>query len=487
MSIQPIASLPGHTDRAWQVSWSPSAPLLASCSSDKSIRFYSYTPPRSTASSSSPSSPPPRFSFSSSIPSAHPRTIRSLSFSPTGQTLTTASFDSTVGVWSSSTDKDDNEQTSTEWETAGDSLEGHESECKAAQWSSDGSLLASCSRDKSVWVWEGALAEGESKPWWNPLLGLGTLQADSGIALLFWYSYLRSATSSPSHGIHKTRYVFPETQEIEISPLTVLRTPNHTKLLASASYDDTIKLYAADPYDDEWSCVYTLVGHTSTVWAISFSPCGTYLASAGDDRTIKIWQRSPKTSPVETGQIGEAKREEGGRMGPWSAGGVRIGIKERWEWKLVASWEDGLHSRTIYSLDWNRSGIDEKEGGLGTIVTGGGDGVINVLQMLKPSTSDEAPSYKLVSSVESSHGVSDVNHVAWCKFSPARALATLRKLESGDDDKEETERDQELDQGNTDQGGAQEEDSRWKGVENMFASAGDDGVVKVWLVQPLVG
>jgi WD40 repeat protein len=43
-------------------------------------------------------------------------------------------------------------------------------------------------------------------------------------------------------------------------------------MIASASYDDTIRLWHEE--EDDWYCMATLIGHTSTVWSLDFDSSG---------------------------------------------------------------------------------------------------------------------------------------------------------------------------------------------------------------------
>lgn len=223
--IKHIQTLSGHTDRIWNLSLHPTLPLLASSSSDKTVKIWSTQNGHCIA----------------TLEGGHQRSIRFVAWRPhENLVLATASFDGTVGVWEpESEDK-------SEWECVA-TLEGHENEVKSVAWSSDGSLLATCSRDRSVWIWE---AEDE-----NEFDCLSVLQE--------------------------------HTQDVKM----VLWHPNEERL-ASSSYDNTIKLWKDN--QDDWGCYANLTGHSSTVWCIDFesgSSSDPRLVSCSDDETVRIWRR----------------------------------------------------------------------------------------------------------------------------------------------------------------------------------------------------
>lgn len=132
MAFSKIATLSGHTDRVWSLAVHPYLPLLASCSSDKTTRIYSLQNDQ--------------FPLLAVLEDSHKRSVRTVAWKPTGDepSIALGSFDSTISIWGREND---------EW-TFLATIEGHENEVKRVAWSFDGSFLATCSRDKSIWVWE---------------------------------------------------------------------------------------------------------------------------------------------------------------------------------------------------------------------------------------------------------------------------------------------------------------------------------------------
>ncbi|KAK4749928.1 hypothetical protein SAY87_027377 [Trapa incisa] len=243
-----LQRLRGHTDRVWSMAWNPSSgvagipTMFASCSGDKTVRIW-----EQNSSSSS-------WECKAVLDETHTRTVRSCSWSPSGNLLATASFDGTTAIWENV--GDDFECIST--------LEGHDSEVKSVSWNASGSLLATCSRDKSVWIWE--VLPG------NEFNCASVLQAHTqDVKMVQWHPTL--------------------------------------DILFSCSYDNTVKVWAEDG-DDDWHCVQTINeannGHSSTVWSLSFNADGNRMVTCSDDLTIKIWGTDPK------------KLLSGDEYSPWS-------------------------------------------------------------------------------------------------------------------------------------------------------------------------
>ncbi|MGB0384409.1 MAG: AAA-like domain-containing protein [Ardenticatenaceae bacterium] len=71
------------------------------------------------------------------------------------------------------------------------------------------------------------------------------------------------------------------------------------KTLASASFDQTVRLWSTDG-----TLIRALSGHTSDVSRVAFSPDGSFVASASDDGTVRLWSTSGMLLRTLSGHTG---------------------------------------------------------------------------------------------------------------------------------------------------------------------------------------
>ncbi|KAE8136158.1 putative cytosolic iron-sulfur protein assembly protein 1 [Aspergillus pseudotamarii] len=395
---------PPSLDRTWLTAPHPSLPIVATCSSDKTVRVYSLT----------------NFRLLSTISGGHKRSVRTCAWKPHVQgesVLATGSFDATVGIWrrwdsygraedgtdtwglSSETldgngrdtqeDEDDDDE---EWRFAV-LLDGHDSEVKSVSWSPSGMLLATCSRDKSIWIWED-LDDGD-----NNFETVAVMQEHEGdVKCVAWHPV--------------------------------------EECLASASYDDTIRLWREDI--DDWGQVACIKGHTGTVWYLDWegidnvpstaavceqgtslsaewkdqhAMSGPRLASCSDDRTVRIWKRRSKEQRAQS-QVG-------------STGIPSIirpaGTDETWEEDVLLP---QMHELSIYAVAWSkRTGLLASVGADGRIVVYEERFLTTPARTLdtdaptdtSATTSRTHTEWVAIAILEGAHGIYEINHVAWAR------------------------------------------------------------------------
>jgi len=331
MPITHVQTLSGHTERVWTLAWNPKGTILASSGGDKTIRLWAKEACEWTC--------------VSILTEGHSKSIRRICWSPCGQYLASASFDATVCIWK----KCASDNT---WITVVN-LEGHENEVKSVAWSSDGRFLASCGRDRTVWIWERVCTEEGD-------------DCDSDSAENWDCSDVKD----------------DHTKDVK----HIVWHPSHN-ILASCSYDDSIKLFHQQ--GDDWKCFETLTSHTSTVWAVDFSASGEFLVSGSDDRTVRVWRNHahPKLPLVESNS-----------------------------WKCCSVIQ-GYHSRTIYDVSWWKTG--------NLIASVSSD---NSIAIYAQSSDEDTKmmTFVCVDKLDQSHS-SDINCVSWNENSPGL-------LASGGDD-----------------------------------------------------
>ncbi|XP_058778025.1 WD40 repeat-containing protein HOS15-like [Vicia villosa] len=123
---------------------------------------------------------------------------------------------------------------------------GHQSEVNCIKWDPTGSLLASCSDDSTAKIW--------------------SMKQDT-----FIHDF-----KEHSKEIYTVRWS-------PTGPGTI--NPNKKLVLASASFDSTVKLWDVEL----GKLIYNLNGHRDGVYSVAFSPNGEYLVSGSPDKSIHIW------------------------------------------------------------------------------------------------------------------------------------------------------------------------------------------------------
>lgn len=80
--------------------------------------------------------------------------------------------------------------------------------------------------------------------------------------------------------------------------------PLASNVLASASYDMTVKIWDLTPLDSGESAVakITLTNHTDQIFSLAWSPCGQYLASACKDGKLRIYKPRQADTPIREGK-----------------------------------------------------------------------------------------------------------------------------------------------------------------------------------------
>ena len=261
-------TLTGHNSYIYSVAFSPNGLTLASGSENGKIRLWNVTTGQYRVTLE-----------------GHSSSVRSVAFSPDGQTLASGSSDRTIRLWNATTG------------LYKVTLEGHSETINSVAFSPDGQTLASGSSDRTIRLW-------------SATTGFHKQTLTGHTSSIYDISFIEDGQTLASKSNDGTIRLWDTAtgqhkETLSVNNLRNVSINSDGTMLAGVYSNRSISLWDIATQTE----IASLVGHTSDIYSVVFSPNGKTLASGGSDHTVRLWDLSTRVnitpSTIESPAIGE--------------------------------------------------------------------------------------------------------------------------------------------------------------------------------------